>query len=221
MMDDVDHAMQAELASQAGSVGQSDKMELEQDDVNTVRDAEMEVHDIEAEGTIEDMKAAIASDDAEMTAEMQEQEHMQAERDWKDLDASVEVVPLNDGAAQGDALERTTPMPIEAPPSQDIDASEQLEDVDGPGNGITDSETGNVRAVIGTESGQQTLEQSMGSSLIVPQSIQDGADSQREDQPKARQDEEVGIGAPSEPADAPAAGETALERSEGDKYADA
>lgn len=220
-MDDVDHAMQAELASQAGSVGQSDKMEFEQEDINTVRDAEMEVHDIEAEGTIEDMKAAIASDDAEMTAEMQEQEHMQAERDWKDVDASVEVVPLDDGAAHGDAVEGTTPTPIEAPPSQDIDASEQLEDVDGPGNGIIDSETGNVQADTATESGQQTLEQSMGTSLIVPQSIQHDANSQREDQPDARQDDGFGKGAPSEPAGVPAAGETAPERSEGDKYADA
>lgn len=168
-MDEADQAMQAELASQAGSVAHSDKMELEQEDANTVRDAEMEIHDIEAEGTIEDMKAAIALDDAEMNAEMQEQEHMQAERDYKDVDADVEVVSLDgpDDHQTNAAEEETTatPTPIEPPVSQDVEASEQLEEVNEAGNGITNSETGNVDVSTDKDPGQQTLEETLGSKV--------------------------------------------------------
>lgn len=155
----MDHAMQAEIASQAGSVAHSDKMELEQEDQLTVRDAEMEIHDIEAEGTIDDMKAAIA-DDADMNAEMLEQEHMQAERDWKDFDAEVDVLPLDDPPAEH-AGSQTPTSHVHPPESEDVQPLEQLEDPTSLGNGITDSDITDSKAAEGTEEGQQAMEQSL------------------------------------------------------------
>lgn len=154
-MDEADQGMQAEQASQAGSIAHSDRMELEHEDLNTVRDAEMEIHDIEAEGTIEDMKAAITADDAEMAAEMQEQEHLQAERDWKDVDADVVHVD----EAPVDTAESVAPTQVEAPDSHDIEPAEQLEDSAASGDGITDTDKTEPQAEVDPESGQQSLEE--------------------------------------------------------------
>jgi hypothetical protein len=87
----VDNVMQAESLQVGNVLQESTEMELEQEDQHTVRDAEMEIHDIEAEGTIEDMKAAIVADDAEMAAEMLEQEHAHTEGEWKDTHENVSV----------------------------------------------------------------------------------------------------------------------------------
>lgn len=158
-MDETDYAMQAELASQAGSIAHSDKMELEHEDQQTVRDAEMEIHDIEAEGTIDDMTAAIR-EDAEMNAEMLEQEHVQAERDWKDVNAEVQVLPLDDAPVEH--ADSTEVHQIDAPESTDVQPFEQLEDPASPGNGITDSETVPPKATAQAEAEQQTLAQDLG-----------------------------------------------------------
>ena len=81
-MDDTDQQMQMERSSRAGSaIGE---MEVEGDDgiIASVRDADMEIHDIEAEGSIEEMRESILQDE-DMAAEMLEQEHTLDVREWK------------------------------------------------------------------------------------------------------------------------------------------
>lgn len=72
-----------EQSSQAGSV--VDPMDLEPVDegAETLVDADMEVHDLEAEGHTKDLQESIAQDE-DMAAEMAEQEEAQLEREWRD-----------------------------------------------------------------------------------------------------------------------------------------
>jgi len=82
---------------------------------------------------------------------------MQAERDWKDIDAEVEVLPVDDNPAahaDSDALD--------GPESTDIEPFEQLEDATAAGNGITDNETVAPDATAQDEAKDQTLARDLG-----------------------------------------------------------
>lgn len=85
---------------------------------------------------------------------------MQAERDWKDVDAEVDVVPLDDAPAE--QADSSTPVQADVSESTDIQPLEQLEDATSAGNGITDNETSAPPATAQTEAAQQTLKQDLG-----------------------------------------------------------
>lgn len=106
-MDEAEREVQMEQSSQAGSA--VDPMELEQgeDGPGTVLDADMEVHDIEAEGEIKDMQESMAEDE-EMAAEMAEQEQAQLERDWKEPAVEPAVIDLTDEAPEETGVEIST-----------------------------------------------------------------------------------------------------------------
>lgn len=227
-MDEADHAMQAELASQAGSIAHSDKMELEQEDHQIVRDAEMEIHDMEAEGTIDEMQAAIA-DDAEMNAEIQEheQEHIQAEGDWKDIDAEVDVLPPGEGAP-ADVDDSIIPVQVEDPESSDVQPFEQLEDATSAGNGITDNTTASPQATAQAEAEQQTLAQDLGLADAIDYALPEEhiarpsdleASGSQEQQPKAKMtvsSKEAVLDA--EGTEVPAGGESNVNADEAPEY---
>lgn len=171
-MDESDNLMHADQLSQAGSVALSpDKMEFEQEDDGTiVRDMEMEVHDLEAEGTIADMKAAIVADDAEMNAEMIEQEDhssIQEQADWKD--AEIEIETLNTAGTDESAISLAE---LDAVPSETFSRNPDASITPNQENGSSINESAALTGPV--TNGQLTLEES------IPTRTPDKADLQTE-----------------------------------------
>jgi hypothetical protein len=105
-MDDTDLAMDV-----APGESQPETMEFDIDYNNDstgadapAHDAEMEVQDPAEEVEVDDMREAMLEGDAEMAAELHEQEMKSDERDWLDTDAKQHLVDTS-GAPEASATE--------------------------------------------------------------------------------------------------------------------
>lgn len=112
-----DHDLQMERASQAGSVS---GMEVEDEESQHVRDADMEMHDIETEGHIADVRHA---SDEDMAAEVLEQDQSRDSAVWKVPDLELTDAKIDETIQDSYADEAVTPSATE--PEADVMASAQ------------------------------------------------------------------------------------------------